>query len=350
VDGTRATYCFCGCGTRVKHPRLVVTNTTGWELSAELAEWAKYEILWSHAGWAVPEPVEKNVSDGEDLWTALVNAIHSGERPDEDDETKAVIWRKHAKKDRRKLARSTGKEGIPSPFDLPDMGAEELTAWITEGREPGWAGELGGYGPESSLDLGEEEHGSLGSRLIAAALEEEEMSWGRLGTGEAWWEGPSTVALGRLAFESTDGSSEHYTLFVDAAHLGYWVREAEREAAEVLKGFGDRYVAELESLVERDPAEAIRLGMGTAADGMPAWFAPGTGAWNELRDAALVVLDKRATRVLADAEVDYEAHVNYAECAKRFSPEIRDLAFRLGYGMGVTLDSINIARLRPEQH
>lgn len=36
MEEAQATNCFCGCGARVKHPRLIVTNTNGWELSAEL--------------------------------------------------------------------------------------------------------------------------------------------------------------------------------------------------------------------------------------------------------------------------------------------------------------------------
>jgi hypothetical protein len=349
MEEARATYCFCGCGDRVKHPRLVVTNTTGWELSAELAEWAKFKIVWSRVGNPIPERLQKNIDDGQDLWLTLADAIHSGERADKQDEATAVHWRKHAKKDRRKLGRQLRRGGMADPFDLPDLGAEDLNAWITEGQEPAWSTELVGYEPESISDLEEDDQMGLGSQLIAAALEEEKMSWDTLGPGKASWEEPAIVALCRHAVKSTDGSSEHYTLFVDAAHLGYWVRVVEREATEAVNMFDDTNVAELEGMVEKAPAEAIELGMGRAADQMPACFAPGTEAWNELKDAAMVVLDKRATRVLADAQVDCDADVDYAEFANRFSPEIRDLAFRLGYGMGMTVDSINIARLRPKE-
>jgi len=185
------------------------------------------------------------------------------------------------------------------------------------------------------------------SRLLNAALEYEELA-GKAGPGtgaSASWEEPFRVALSRYAVTATDGSSEDFTLFVNSAHLGYWVRFAEFDATEAVNVFDDAYVAELERVAERDPAEAIGLGMGTAADDLPAGFAPGTETWNELADAAMLLLDKRATRVLADAKLNYEADVDYAEAASRFSPEVRNLAFRVGYGMGMTVQSINIARL-----
>jgi hypothetical protein len=140
----QATYCFCGCGTRVKHPRLIVTNTNGWELSDELAEWTKLQIFSSRAGLDLSGgDLADNIASGQDLWRRLRDAIHSGERAERDDEKTAVVWRKHAKKARRKLGRQFRRDGLPDPFDVPDLSAHELGAWITEDEEPPWATELG---------------------------------------------------------------------------------------------------------------------------------------------------------------------------------------------------------------
>jgi hypothetical protein len=108
----QATYCFCGCGARVKHPRLIVTNTNGWELSDELAEWTKLQIFSSRAELDLSGgDLADNIASGQDLWRRLRDAIHSGERAESDDEKTAVVWRKHAKRARRKLGRQFRRAG-----------------------------------------------------------------------------------------------------------------------------------------------------------------------------------------------------------------------------------------------
>jgi len=179
----------------VKHPRLVVTNTTGWELYQELAEWSKLEILWSRLGIPVPEPLRKNIDDGEDLWIALVNAVHSGERADKEDEARAVVWRKHAKKDRRKLRRRLRRDGMPDPFELPDLGAADLNVWITEDQEPGWAAGLetddedAGSEPEAEIDVGQ---------LLGRMEDETERDLVRLDQGPDRPEGRDGEVVARL--------------------------------------------------------------------------------------------------------------------------------------------------------
>lgn len=136
----RATYCFCGCGVRVKHPRLVVTNTNGWELTDELAEWTKLEFSSSRVGLDLSGgDLADNIARGKDLWRSLRDAIHSNERANRDDEKTAVAWRKNAKKARRKLRKRFRGDGLPDLFDVPDLEAQELTAWIIAGERPSWA-------------------------------------------------------------------------------------------------------------------------------------------------------------------------------------------------------------------
>lgn len=139
----KATFCFCGCGTRVTHPRLVVTNTNGWELSDELAEWAKLQIFSARAGVDLAGgDLAENITSGQSLWLSLREAMHSGERAERDDEKTAVAWRKHAKKARRKLGKQFRRDGLPDPFELPDLAPQELAAWVTEAREPAWTADL----------------------------------------------------------------------------------------------------------------------------------------------------------------------------------------------------------------
>lgn len=142
MEEPRATYCFCGCGARVGHPRLVVTNTNGWDLSAELAEWTKLELLWSRLGLELSDELASNLDAGRGLWSRLRDAMHSGARADTEDEKRAVVWRKHGKKARRKLRRHLRRDGMPDPFDLPEIDSSALTSWITEGAEPQWTSEL----------------------------------------------------------------------------------------------------------------------------------------------------------------------------------------------------------------
>jgi len=123
-----------------------VTNTNGWELTDELAEWTKLELSSSRAGLDLAGgDLADNIARGKDLWRSIRDAVHSGERTDRDDEKTAVVWRKHAKKARRKLGKQFREDGLPDLFDAPDLDARELTAWITAGERPSWAtGRTGG--------------------------------------------------------------------------------------------------------------------------------------------------------------------------------------------------------------
>ena len=122
----KATSCFCGCGTRVKNPRLVVTNTNGWELADELAQWAKVEFLMQSIEQPLAYDLADNIEQGQMLWLKLSDAIHAGERADRQDEMVAAVWRKHAKKARKKLKRSLRRDGLPNPFEFPTWAPASL--------------------------------------------------------------------------------------------------------------------------------------------------------------------------------------------------------------------------------
>ena len=203
MEEARATQCFCGCGSRVLHPRLVVTNTNGWELSDELSEWTKLEVFASRTGLDLSGgDLADNIERGQQHWIDLRDALHAGERADRDDEKTAVVWRKHAKKARRKLRKQFRREGI-DPFDMPDVTAAELTEWITLGKEPTWAAQLdqaddsGGSGeetPDDSLDPVAE---NLSMLLGLSAGGGEDRSW-------IYWVGTTLIDFGIRSFRDME--------------------------------------------------------------------------------------------------------------------------------------------------
>ena len=117
-----------------------MTNTNGWELTDELAEWTKLELFSSGAGLDLSGgDLADNIVRGQNLRRSLRDAIHSGERADSDDEKTALVWRKHAKKARRNLRKQFRGDGLPDLFEAPDLDARELTAWIMARERPSWA-------------------------------------------------------------------------------------------------------------------------------------------------------------------------------------------------------------------
>ncbi len=203
MDEAKATYCFCGCGRRVAQPRLVVTNTNGWDLSDELAKWTKLEIFASRTGLDLSGGnLADNIDRGQHLWLELRDAVHAGELADREDEKIAVVWRKHAKKARRKLRKQFRRDGI-DPFDMPDITAAALTEWITLGNEPAWAAELdatddsGGSGDETPADSLDPVAENLSILLAQAAGGGEDQSW-------LYWVGTTLVEFGIRAFREME--------------------------------------------------------------------------------------------------------------------------------------------------
>jgi hypothetical protein len=198
----KATQCFCGCGSRVQNPRLVVTNTNGWELSDELAEWTKLEIFASRTGLDLSGgDLADNIERGQQLWIDLRDALHAGELADRDDEKTAVVWRKHAKKARRKLRKQFRRDGV-DPFDMPGVTAAELTEWITLGREPAWAAEFDQT--DDPGDSGEDaQDGSLDpvaenlSLLLGTSVGGGDKSW-------IYWVGTTLIDFGIRAFREME--------------------------------------------------------------------------------------------------------------------------------------------------
>jgi hypothetical protein len=197
-----ATQCFCGCGSRVLNPRLVVTNTNGWELSDELAEWTKLEIFASRTGLDLSGgDLADNIDRGQHLWLELRDAMHAGELADRENEKTAVVWRKHAKKARRKLRKQFRRDGV-DPFDMPDVTAAELTEWITLGREPAWAAELDhpddpGESGEDARDDSLDPVAENLSLLLGTSVGGGDKSW-------IYWVGTTLIDFGIRAFREME--------------------------------------------------------------------------------------------------------------------------------------------------
>jgi hypothetical protein len=324
MDEARATYCFCGCGTRIKHPRLVVTNTNGWELSDELGEWAKMQFFSDRIGLDLSgSELAENIDRGQKLWRDLREAMHSGERADKDDEKTAVMWRKHAKKARRKLRKQYRRDGLPDPFDMPALNAPELAAWITEGVEPRWAVE--------SEDVAEEE--SLGFRLVSRAAELSDTLW-------EWDETPG-VAVAKTA-DALSEFREDYNLVLDAIALGYWIRQAELELTEGFNTFDSSYIEEIrEKFTEEEPDTILQIAMNQVRENLPDPFAQGPEVWAEVVALSVTLLTARGRQMLIEtSEFDEDFDI---------SDERREFALGLGYGLGLTASAIGIEATRPRE-
>jgi hypothetical protein len=106
-----------------------VTNTNGWELSDELAEWAKLQILSVRAGLDLAGgDLAENITSGQSLWLSLREAMHSGERADRDDEKTAVVWAQT-----REEGSPQARQAVPADTRL-DLYSRSLMR--AEGLEP----------------------------------------------------------------------------------------------------------------------------------------------------------------------------------------------------------------------
>jgi hypothetical protein len=327
MEEAQATYCFCGCGARVKNPRLVVTNANGWDLSDELAEWAKLQIFASRTGMDLAGgDLADNLASGQDLWGKLREAIHSDERADKENEKEAAVWRKRAKKARRKLSRQFRRDGLPDPFDFPNLGAKELAAWIIDGTEPAWTAELDGEGRE--------ENGPA-ARLVEYALSLQ-------AAGEWEWDEIPGIAIAKTA-DQLSHFREEYNLVLDAIALGYWIRRAEPELTDGINTFDANYIVDLREkfAASDEPDTIITIAMNQVREGLPEPFAQGPEAWSEVVEVAVHVLTIRGESLLSE-QPDFDED-------GQISDELREFALSLGYGLAMTVDALGIDGTRARQ-
>jgi hypothetical protein len=330
MDEAKATYCFCGCGERVVNPRLVVTNTNGWELSDELSEWAKLQVFAARTGLDLSGgDLADNIDRGQHLWLELRDALHAGELADRDDETTAVVWRKHGKKARRKLQKQFRRDGIPNPFDLPDVTAAELTDWITLGREPTWAAEL-----DQPEEVGGDEEETLGYRLVDFAFDRR---------SDRSWEWSEEMGISVAVVKTADSLSnfrEEYNLVLDAISVGYWIRQAERELIGEFNSFDPDYAAQLrEKAAEGEPEVIVQIGMNEVRESLPESFGQSPEVWEEVVGIAMQALAALGHQLMLDVpEFDDDA---------RISDDLQEFALGLGYGLGVTASALEVEAIQP---
>ena len=320
----------------MKNPRLVVTNTNGWELADELGHWAKLEIMWQSLPSHLPPDLANNVEQGQILWLKLSDAIHAGERADREDEMRAAAWRKHARKARKKLRRSLRRDGLPNPFEFPELNARELAAWITENRRPDWAGELTDADATGVQDTAAVESApapDIPFLLISSAIR-------RMGAGDWEYDLVPAQAIVSTSDRLTE-FREDYNLFLDAAGMGFWIGEAERELSDDLMTFDDVYTQQIRELFDDEPVEAVTFAMIEAAKALPEPFSFGPNVWEETMTQLLEHLQDRWPMILALDE-DLDERVELA-------PEHAEFAVKLGYGLSHAVRALEIPGTRPKQ-
>ncbi len=176
--------------------------------------------------------------------------------------------------------------------------------------------------------------GAQDFRLLERALElQAEVDW--------QWADVPAVAVVKSA-DQLSNFREEYNLVLDAISLGYWLRQAELERDEGFNSFDLSYCEKLQkSYAEGDePDMVIKIGMVEVSQALPKPFAGGAELWEEVQSLAAEMLEQRAELILAagDGELDLDA---------RLSDEVRDFAFRLGYGLGVTVKALEIDGIQP---
>lgn len=296
------------------------------DLSEELAEWTKLELVWSALSLDLSDQVRERIDDGQQHWRQLTQAIDESERLPKDEEARAIDWTKHANKARRKLRRGLHRDGMPDPFEMPDIEANELGEWIAHGAPPLWAIELRA---QTDADPPAAEQDDFVTQIVNAAL-------GHLGNRSWQWSDGAEEAVAEVAASLSESREEH-DLVLDAIALGYWIRYVERDFTEV--NIADpEFVADLRSRYGKRGAAEISVAMAHIATEMPAAFLRGPVLWAAVQADAGSMLEQRATLLMAqDADFDPDAEI---------SPEARELAFALGYGLGVTVESLAIDAVR----
>jgi hypothetical protein len=176
--------------------------------------------------------------------------------------------------------------------------------------------------------------GAKDFRLLERALElQAEVDW--------QWADVPAVAVVKSA-DQLSNFREEYNLVLDAISLGYWLRQAELELDEGFNSFDPSYCEELQKSYDEsdEPDMVIKIGMVEVSQALPKPFAGGAELWEQVRGLAATMLEQRAELILAagDVELDPEA---------RLSEEVRDFAFRLGYGLGVTVEALEIDGIQP---
>jgi hypothetical protein len=167
------------------------------------------------------------------------------------------------------------------------------------------------------------------TEVLNAALE-------HLRDGSWVWADGAEEAVADVAASLSESTEEH-EMVLDAIALGYWIRYVERDFTQVNIADPD-FVADLRSRYRSRGAAEISAAMALVAADMPGAFLRGPTLWAVLQGEAGSILEQRASRLMA-------RHDRFADDAA-ISPEIRELALALGYGLCVTVESLGIGGVR----
>jgi hypothetical protein len=296
------------------------------DLDQELAEWTKLELVWSALSLDLSDQMRERIDDGQQHWRQLTQAIDESEPLPKAEQARAAHWTKQSNKARHKLLRRLRRDGMPDPFEMPDLEPTELAEWVTHGTPPLWAIELREQ-TDANSPVAEED--DFVTEVVNAALEHlDNRSW-------QWAEGPEE-AVADVAARLSE-SREEDEIVSDAIALGYWIRYVERDFTKV--NIADpTFVADLRSRYRSRGSAEISVAMALIATGMPAAFHRGPTLWAAVQADAGAVLEQRASLLMAQND-DFEDDAE-------ISPETREFAFALGYGLRVTVESLGIDGVR----
>jgi hypothetical protein len=150
------------------------------------------------------------------------------------------------------------------------------------------------------------------------------------------WANGAEEAVADVAASLSESTEEH-EMVLDAIALGYWIRYVERDFTQVNIADQD-FVADLRSRYRSRGSAEISAAMALVATDMPGAFLRGPTLWAVVQEEAGSILEQRATRLMA-------RHDRFADDAA-ISPETRELALTLGYGLCVTVESLGIDGVR----
>ena len=287
------------------------------DLQRELAEWTKLELVWSALSLDLSDRLRKRIDDGREHWARLRRADERQPVPAAV-EAAAVDWTKDAIKARRKLRRDLRRDAMPDPFRMPDIDAKELADWITRGALPGWAVELRA---RAQPDASAQDPDEFATRLLEAAQQRLRRSWR--------WTGGVDEAVAEAAAGLSRAGGDQAPVR-DAIALGYWVRQVEPDFT-IVNIAQPEFVARVRGGYEQGGPAEIALAMADVAAAMPAVFYRGPGVWAAVQAAARSILEQR--------ERPGPAH----DGDPGITREASERAFALGYGLGVTVESLGIA-------
>jgi len=215
------------------------------------------------------------------------------------------------------------RAGVPGPLRRPGRGASPRIAPDHSSTAPdATPAQTDSQPPAAEPD-------DFVSGVMEAALEHlRDRSW--------VWADDSEEAVADVAASLSESPQEH-DMVLDAIALGYWIRHVERDFTQV--NIADpAFVSDLRSRYRISGSAEISAAMALIATDMPGAFLRGPTLWAAVQAEADLILKQRAS-LLMERDHGFEDDAE-------ISPETREFALALGYGLCVTVESLGIDGVR----